>query len=61
LQCRCVKSQKISDTKKKGEGNRKNGNRYLSWSYVEAANFAVAHSPRAKAFYQCKCAKTRCD
>ena len=57
--CRCVKSQKLSDTKKKGEGNRKNGNRYLSWAYVEAANFAVRHSPRAKAFYQRKCAKTK--
>ena len=56
--CRCVKSQKLSDTKKKGEGNRKNGNRYLSWAYVEAANFAVRHSPRAKAFHQRKCAKT---
>ncbi len=53
--CRCVKSQKLSDTKKKGEGNRKNGNRYLSWAYVEAANFAVRYSPRAKAFHQRKC------
>jgi transposase len=57
--CRCVKSQKLSDTKKKGEGNRKNGNRYLSWAYVEAANFAVRHSARAKAFHQRKCAKTK--
>jgi transposase len=54
--CRCVKSQKLSNTKKKGEGNRKNGNRYLSWAYVEAANFTVRHSARAKAFYQRKCA-----
>jgi len=23
----------------------KNGNRYLSWAYVEAANFAVRYSP----------------
>jgi transposase len=57
--CRCVKSQKLSNTKKKGEGNRKNGNRYPSWAYVEAANFAVRHSARAKAFYQRKCAKTK--
>ena len=57
--CRCVKSQKLSNTKKKGEGNRKNGNRYLSWAYVEAANFTVRHSARAKAFYQRKCAKTK--
>jgi transposase len=57
--CRCVKSQKLSDKKKKGEGNRKNGNRYLSWAYVEAANFALRYSPRAKAFHQRKCAKTK--
>jgi transposase len=57
--CRCVKSQKLSDTKKKGEGNRKNGNRYLAWAYVEAANFAVRYSPRAKVFHQRKCAKTK--
>jgi transposase len=56
--CRCVKSQRLSDTKKKGEGNRKNGNRYLSWPYVEAANFAIRYSPRAKAFHQRKRAKT---
>lgn len=57
--CRCVESQKLSNTKKKGEGNRKNGNRYLSWAYVEAANYAVRYSPRAKAFHQRKCAKTK--
>ena len=47
--CRCGRSQKLSDTKKKGEGNCKNGNRHLSWAYVEAANFAVRYSPLAKA------------
>lgn len=57
--CRCVKSQRLSDSKKKGEGNRKNGNCYLSWAYVEAANFAVRYSPRAKAFHQRKCTKTK--
>jgi transposase len=56
--CRCVKSQKISNAKKKGEGNRKNGNRYLAWAYVEAATFAVRYSSRAKAFHQRKRAKT---
>ena len=37
----------------------KNGNRYLSWAYVEAANFAVRYPPRAKAFHQRKCAKAK--
>ena len=35
--CRCVSSQRLSDGKSKGSGNRKNGNRYLSWAFVEAA------------------------
>jgi hypothetical protein len=28
--CRAVKSTRLSDNKKKGEGNRKNGNKYLA-------------------------------
>ena len=55
--CRCVKSEKFSNGKKKGENNRKNGNRYLSWAYVEAANFAIRFSPEAQKFYQRKMAK----
>jgi transposase len=56
--CRCVKSERISNKKKKGEGNRKNGNKYLSWAYVEAANFAIRHYQEAQSFYQRKKAKT---
>jgi len=56
--CRCVKSEKLSNKKKKGENNKKNGNRYLSWAYVEAANFAIRFSPEAQKFYQRKMAKT---
>jgi len=56
--CRCVKSERLSNGKKKDENNRKNGNRYLSWAYVEAANFAIRFSPPAQAFYQKKMAKT---
>ena len=48
----------ISNKKKKGENNRKNGNKYLSWAYVEAANFAIRFSPEAQKFYQRKMAKT---
>jgi transposase len=33
--CRCVDSQRISNGKKKGQGNTKNGNKYLAWAYVE--------------------------
>jgi transposase len=56
--CRCVGSKKISNGKKKGSGNTKNGNKYLAWAYVEAANFAIRYSPRIKSFYQRKKAKT---
>lgn len=56
--CRCVKSQRYSNNKKKGEGNRKNGNKYLAWAYVEAAHFANRYCPSAQRFYQRKLAKT---
>jgi transposase len=56
--CRCVKSERLSNRKKKGEGNRKNGNKYLSWAYVEAANFANRFYPEAQRFYRRKKAKT---
>ena len=55
--CRCVKSERITNKKKKGEGNRKNGNKYLAWAYVEAANFAVRSYPEFQSFYNKKKAK----
>jgi transposase len=56
--CRCVNSEKLSNGKKKGENNRKNGNKYLSWAYVEAANYAIRFYQDAQRFYQRKTAKT---
>jgi len=56
--CRCVESKRTSNGKKKGENNRKNGNKYLAWAFIEAANFAIRLSPKAKAFYQRKQSKT---
>jgi transposase len=56
--CRCVNSSRVSNGKKKGEGNTKNGNKYLAWAYVEAANFAVRFCPEAKRFYERKKANT---
>src|SRR5437899_3590912 len=55
--CRCVGSIHVSNGKKKGEGNTKNGNRYLAWAYVEAANFAIRFCEAARKFYQRKRAK----
>jgi transposase len=54
---RCVDSRRMSNGKKKGENNTKNGNRFLSWAYVEAANYAARFYPEARAFVQRKTAK----
>jgi transposase len=56
--CRCVDSKRESNGKKKGENNRKNGNRYLAWAYVEAANFAIRYCKKAQRFHQRKAAKS---
>ena len=55
---RCVGSEKISNGKRKGKGNTKNGNKYLSWAFVEAANFAIRFEPLIGRFYHRKKAKT---
>ena len=55
--CRCVESKKTSNGKKKGENNKKNGNRYLAWAYVEAANHAIRCCSKAQKFFQRKMAK----
>ena len=52
--CRCVATKRISNGKKKGAGNSKNGNKYLAWAFVEAANFAVRYNPQVKRYYQRK-------
>ncbi len=56
--CRCVDSKLVSNGKKKGEGNAKAGNKYLSWAFSEAAHFAVRFEPLAQRFYERKKAKT---
>jgi transposase len=57
--CRCVKSSRSSNDKKKGENNRKNGNCYLNWMYVEAANFMRRYCPEAKRWHQRKAARSK--
>jgi len=56
--CRCVDSERRSNGKKKGSGNAKAGNKYLSWAFSEAAHFAVRFEPLAQRFYERKKAKT---
>jgi len=55
--CRCVESKRTSNNKVKGRGNRKCGNRYLAWSYAEAAHFATRYDPRIQQYFQRKQAK----
>jgi transposase len=55
---RCVKAERLSNGKRKGAGNAKAGNKYLSWAFSEAAHFAVRYEPLAKRFYERKKART---
>lgn len=55
--CRCVESKRISNEKKKGENNRKNGNPYLGWAFIEATHHAIRHYAEIKKCYQRKLAK----
>ena len=55
--CRCVSTKRESNGKSKGKNNAKNGNKFLSWAYVEAANFAIRYYPEIKKFYQRKLSK----
>jgi transposase len=57
--CRCVDSHKLSNGKRKGTGNVKNGHPYLAWAYMEAAQFALRFQPAAQRFDQRKLAKSR--
>jgi transposase len=52
--CRCVKSLRQSNNKKKGENNRKCGNKYLAWAFVEAAHCACRHDEQCRRFYDRK-------
>ena len=56
--CRCVGSERLSNGKRKGRGNTKSGNKYLAWTYVEAANFAVRYNAVIQRYYQRKRGRT---
>jgi len=55
--CRCVDSKKTSNGKKKGSGNKKSGNKYLAWAFMEASHYAIRFYEPAKMFYQRKSSK----
>ena len=52
--CRMVDSKRLSNGKKKGQGNVKCGNRYLCWAWIEAANYAIRHSPEIRRWFDRK-------
>ena len=56
---RLVSSSYVSNRKRKGAGNTKNGNAYLCWALIEAANFAIRHSARTRRYYHRKLAQTK--
>ncbi len=56
--CRCIGGARFSNGKKKGTTNSKNGNKYLAWAFIEAANFAIRYNEQVKKYYQRKLAKT---
>jgi transposase len=56
--CRLVDTRWTSNDKTKGKGNKKNGNKYLSWAFSEAAEFARRYDDKARAFYNRKLRKS---
>ena len=56
--CRGVGGQRRSNGKVKGRGNRKNGNPYLGWAWVEATHFAIRYHAPVRRFYERKKAHT---
>jgi transposase len=52
--CRTVKSARLSNEKKKGSNNSKNGNKYLAWAFIEAATFAARFNPRIQSWFEKK-------
>lgn len=56
---RLVGSSYISNGKRKGSGNTKNGNAFMCWAYIEAANFAIRFNGSIRRFYDRKKARTK--
>lgn len=54
---RCVGSAHLSNGKNKGKGNTKNGNKYLGWAFMEAANFAIRYDDTIQRYYERKMAR----
>ena len=56
--CRLVDAQHLSNGKRKADNNPKCGNKYLSWAFVEASNFARRFDASCRRWYDRKAART---
>lgn len=56
--CRMVKASHFSNGKCKAQNNEKCGNKYLSWAFIEAANFSRRHDENCRRWHDRKAAKT---
>lgn len=56
--CRKVPTTWTSNDKKKGKGNKKNGNRYLAWAYSEASELARRFDDNARTYFDRKRRRT---
>jgi transposase len=56
--CRMVDARHLSNGKCKAQNNRKCGNQYLSWAFIESANFARRYDPQCRRWFERKAAKT---
>jgi len=56
---RLVGSSHLTNGKRKGSGNTRNGNAFLCWAFIEAANFAIRHDETIRRYYQRKQARTK--
>ena len=50
--CRGVGRPYLSKGSRKGAGNTKNGNTYVSWALIEAAHLAIRYEAVIRRFYQ---------
>ena len=56
--CRLVDARRLSNGKCKADNHQKCGNKYLSWAFVEASNFARRYDEPCRRWYDRKAAKT---
>ena len=52
--CRTANSRRESNSKKKGENIRRNGNPFLAWAFIEAASFAKRFDERIQSWFDRK-------